>query len=257
MSFFKWFVLAFAFARSDGVPAPRSIPHESGSIVVATTAKQQRWTADWTMQPAQENGRPAVRFTETGRGQYSGFTQPVSWTIDALWSADGNFRPLQFEKIIKDGSGRVVGTERKTFVPAKASVKFTRERSGHSPESRQFSVPADTLAPEGIAGILRFLPFEHWRPESVHLFSNEPRLYEMKIEMRGKERVKTTAGDFECYKIELMPQLGALNLLRSFLPKAYFWFTVEPPHFWVRYEGPENGAGTSQIVMELKKYEPK
>jgi hypothetical protein len=257
MSFFQSVVLAFVFAGMEGIPAPPSIPHESGTIAVATATKQQRWSAEWTMEPAEENGQPAVHFTETGRGQYSGFAEPVSWTIDAIWSADGDFRPLRFEKVIKDDNGRVLGTERKTFDPAKATVKFTRERGGHTPESRQFSAPRDTLAPEGIAGILRFLPFEHWRPQYMHLFSNEPRLYDMKIEMRGKERVRTPAGEFECYKIELVPQLGALNLLRSFLPKAYFWFTLAPPHFWVRYEGPENGAGTPQIVMELKTYEPK
>jgi len=256
MKIFQALVLAFAFAGMENVPAPPLIPHESGAIEVATPMKQQRWSAEWTMEPAQEHGRPAVHFTEAGRGHYSGFTQPISWTIDALWSADGSFRPLRFEKIVKDGSGRVVGTERKVFDPAKASVKFTRQGGGRPAESKQFSVPADTLAPEGIAGILRFLPFDHWRSQSMHLFSNEPRLYEMKIEMRGKERVKTPAGEFECYKIELIPQLGALNLFRSFLPKAYFWFTVAPPHFWVRYEGPENGGGTPQIVMDLKTYEP-
>src|SRR6516164_1014947 len=107
MSLLRFLVFAFVLAGMDGVPAPSSIPRESGSIVVAES-RQQRWTAEWTMEPAQENGRPAVHFTETGRGQYSGFSQPVSWTIDALWGADGQFRPLRFEKIVKDGSGRVV-----------------------------------------------------------------------------------------------------------------------------------------------------
>jgi Protein of unknown function (DUF3108) len=256
MSLIMPLALAILLAGMGVIPAPPSIPHESGSIVVTAT-KQQRWTAEWTMEPAQENGRPAVHFTETGRGQYSGFSGPVSWTTDALWSADGHFRPLRFEKIIKDKGGHVVGAERKIFGPAKDSAKFTRERGGKAAESQQFSVPEDTLAPEGIAGILRFLPFEHWQTQSVHLFSNEPRLYEMKIEMRGKERVKTPAGEFECYNVELVPQLGALNLFRAFLPKAHFWFSVAQPHFWVRYEGPENGPGTPQIIMELKTYEPK
>ena len=67
----------------------------------------------------------------------------------------------------------------------------------------------------------------------------------MKIELRGKEKIKTPAGAFECYKIELVPQLGILNVVRPFAPKAYFWFTVSPPHFWVRYEGPEAGPSSS------------
>ena len=140
---------------------------------------------------------------------------------------------------------------------ARFGIRHPHQPDGQQPESRQFSVPADTLEPEGIAGILRFLPFDHLHSESIHLFTNEPHLYEAKLELRGRERVKTPAGDYECYKLELVPQLGALNVFRTFLPKAYFWFTVAPPHFWVRYEGPENGAGTPHVTMELKTYQQK
>jgi hypothetical protein len=244
-------------ARPETVPAPPSIPDEKGSIVVSAAQGSQRWTADWTMEPSQENGRRAVRFTETGRGEYSSYDGPIAWRLEAVWTADGGFHPLRFEKTVTDMSGRVIATERKTFDTAKGTAEFERKRQGRAPESRRLPVPADTLAPEGIAGILRFLPFEHWHPQTMHLFTNEPRLYQLKIEMRGKERVTTPAGSFDCYKIELVPELGALNLFRGFLPKAYFWFAASPPHFWVKYEGPENGPGTPRIVMDLKSYQPK
>lgn len=208
------------------------------------------------MEPARENGRPAVHFTEEGKGQYSGFTGQISWAADALWSADGPLKPLRSEKTFKDSSGKVIGKERMTFDPSKGSVKYERERDGRVVESKQMTVPADTLAPEGIAGILRFLPFDHWHNQTVHILSNEPKLYNIKLEMRGREMVKTPAGEFECFKIELVPQLGALNLVRSFLPKEYFWFSVEPSHFWVKYEGLEEGLGTPQIMMELRTYQP-
>src|SRR5215471_2175508 len=201
---FALFLLLF---RTEKIDAPRTIPRESGSIVVAGSGKPERWTAEWTMEPARENGRAAVHFTEVGRGQYSGFTGQVSWKIDALWAADGALQPLRSEKTVRDTNGRVIDTERKTFDPAKGSVRFERQGGGQ-PESRLFSVPADTLEPEGIAGILRFLPFDHMHSETMHLFTNEPHLYEMKVELRGRERVKTPSGEYECYKIELVPQLG-------------------------------------------------
>jgi hypothetical protein len=249
-------ILALLLIEPDTVPAPKVIPREKGSIQVAASGKQQRWTADWTMEPAIDHGLPAVHFTEVGRGQYSGYNEPISWTIDAVWSSDRVFRPLRFEKTIKNSSGQVIGTERKIFDPAKDSVEFVRTREGRATESRHFAMPADTLAPEGVVGIMRWFPFDNWRPVTVHLFSNEPKLYEMKIEMKGRERVRTPAGEFDCYKIELVPQLGALNLVKGLFPKAIFWFTVTPPHFWVKYEGPESGAGTPHVVMELKTYEP-
>jgi hypothetical protein len=248
--------LVVAGAASDTVPAPSAIPRERGSIVVvAVDGRAQRWTAEWTMEPSREQGRPAVRFTETGRGRYSPYTQPVRWSLEAVWSADGSFYPLRFDKTITDEKGHTA-TERKVFDPRKGTVQFERKREGKTLETRQFPAPPDTLSVEGIAGILRFLPFDHWQPFDVHLFTNEPQLYEVKIEMRGKERIKTPAGEFECYKIEFVPKLGVLNVVRPFLPKTYFWFSAAAPHFWVRYQGFENGRGTPEIVMELKSYEP-
>jgi hypothetical protein len=236
------------------ISAPPAIPHESGSIVVSDQHGAQRWTADWTMEPAVEAGRPAVRFTESGRGRVSPYTQPIQWKLESVWTADKEFHPLRFEKTITDANGRTITTERKTFDPSHRSVKFERKSQAVPSVTRDIRTPADTLTVEGIAGILRFLPFDHWHPLTVHFLTNEPKLYEMKVEMRGKERIKTPAGDFECYRIELVPNLGVLNVLHSFLPKAQFWFSATQPHFWVRYEGLENGPGTPDIVMELKAY---
>jgi hypothetical protein len=249
------FLVITAFLVSDAVPAPPSIPHEKGSIAVSSAGHSARWTAEWTMEPFSEQGRPAVRFTETGHGTYSGYSQPVRWSLDAVWSADGSFYPLRFERTVADDNGHTITTERKTFDPAKASAQFERKREGRPPEIRQFAAPRGTLTVEGIAGILRFLPFEQWRPFTVRLLTNEPEIYETRIELRGKERIKTPAGEFECYKIEIVPELGVLNVVRAFIPKTYMWFSTAAPHFWVRYQGPENGRGTPQIVMELKSYE--
>jgi hypothetical protein len=255
MLFSVLFGLVAALAVQGAIPAPPSIPRERGSTTVSSSGRQV-WNAEWTMEPSTEKGRSAVRFTEVGRGRVSLYNQPVKWTLDAVWAADGAFYPLRFEKTVTDNGGRTIATERKVFDPATRTLRFERKRAGHEDESKQSKAPADTLALEGIAGVLQFLPFDHWRPITVHLFTNEPELYEMKVELRGKERVKTPAGEFDCYKIELVPRLGALNLVRSFLPKTFFWFTVAPPHFWVRYQGFENGRGTPQIVMDLKSYEP-
>jgi hypothetical protein len=237
------------------ISAPPIIPHDRGSIVVSDQHGVQRWTADWTMEPTREAGLPAVRFTENGSGHVSPYTQPIQWRIEAVWSADMAFHPSRFEKTVTDANGRTITTERKTFDPTHHTVRFERKGEALPSLTKDLRTPPDTLTVEGIAGILRFLPFDRWRPLMVHFLSNEPRLYEMKVELRGKEHVKTPAGEFECYRIELIPNLGVLNILHSFLPKAQFWFSASEPHFWVRYEGPENGPGTPEIVMELKTHQ--
>src|ERR1051326_2604363 len=189
-------------AVAETVPAPSAIPHEKGSIVVSTTAGAPRWTAEWTMEPYLQAGRPAVRFTEAGRGRYSPYPQPVRWSLEAIWTADESFRPLRVDKTIWDEAGRMIATERKVFDAKRATVQFERKAQGRPDQTKQLPAPPDTLTVEGIAGILRFLPFDRWRPVTAHLLTNEPQLYDIKIEMRGKERIKTPAGEFNCYKIE-------------------------------------------------------
>jgi hypothetical protein len=203
------------------------------------------------MEPAEWQGQKAVRFTEQGRGRISPFRQEVQWSLEGVWSAQDVFRPLDFEKTVRAASGAHLMTERKRFDPDRRAVRFEREISGGRTESKSLSVPPDTLTVEGVAGILRFFPFQTSASLPVHLLSNEPRLYDVEFKMRGRERVRTPAGEFECFKLELVPHMGILDIFRSFYPKAFFWFTADPPHFWVRYEGPENGRGTPEVIMEL------
>jgi len=109
------------------------------------------------------------------------------------------------------------------------------------PRLERCSTPADTLLVDGIAGILRALPFPQSRPFSAHLLTHEPKVYDVTFEMRGKEKVQTATGAVECYKIELVPHLGVLNVFRFLYPRTYFWFSTSSAHTWVRYEGLESG----------------
>jgi hypothetical protein len=248
-------IFVLAFAGTDLLQAPPIIPKESGSITVSAKTGERRWTADWTMEPSQQNGRKTIRFTERGRGRISPYSGEVQWSIEAVWLAEPDLQPLDFEKTVVSAAGMPVATERKHFDFNKGAVLFERRLAGKRPESKTLSIPKDVLAVEGIAGILRFLTFDSGRDFATHLVSNEPRLYSVTLENRGKERVKTPIGVFEAYKIELVPHLGVLNVVRPFVAKTFFWFNAESPHFWVRYTGPENGPGTPEIVMELSRYQ--
>jgi hypothetical protein len=246
-------ILIFLLFGADLLKAPPVIPTDSGGVVVSAKSGPVHWTANWTMAPGERAGRKVVRFTEQGQGRVSAFPDDVTWSLEAVWSADASFQPLEFEKIVSSPNGSRLLTERKSFDPVKGIVRFSRQFANGRSETKSLSTPSDTLAVEGIAGVLRFLPFQSVPSFPAHLLSNEPRVYNVTLEARGKERIKTAAGEFECYKIEVVPHLGPLNLFRPFFPKTFFWFAVAPPHFWVRYEGPENGPGTPVIVMELSR----
>ena len=237
---------------AENLKPPPSASSQRGTTTAFLKGGPLRWKNEWTMSPQILRGQPVVRFTEKGSGRYSPFDREVRWNIETIWSAGELFRPLSTERTVTDMAGRPLVKERKSFNFDIGSVDIEREDMGSGSKTRRsLKIPSDTLAADGIAGALRSLPFERSRPVDLHLLSNEPRLYEISFEVRGRERVRVPAGEFECYKVELVPGLGVLNLFRFAIPKAYFWFTVDPPHYWVRYEGLENGRGTPQVVMEL------
>jgi hypothetical protein len=243
-----WFFLLLAAQ----IHAPHVIPKEHGAVTASTADGKPRWTANWTMEPWTSGGHRAVRFTETGSGHYSPFTQEVQWNLESIWLAEGNYFPLQFQKTIQDKQGRTLAVETKTFDPASGKVTFERKNDKGSANTSSFAAGANTLTIEGIAGILESFPFEKSEALQAHFLSNEPKLYDVTIEPRGKERIKTKVGAMDCYKLEMVPHLGLLNVAKLFYPKTVFWFSMEKPHAWVRYQGLENGPGSPEIVMEAR-----
>lgn len=244
-------ILAFSAAVQLGHPPVLAGGGDAGNVVASDASGARRWISHWTVDEAVVDGQPVVAMTEEGEGRYSGFDGEVRWRTDTLWSAGAPFRPLSSEKTFTDTNDRPLLGQHTEFDYSGGVIRFRTEdlRAGES-TTETLDLPADTLSIEGIAAALRVMAFEEDPSIEAHLFSPEPRLYEVTIELRGRETLRTPFGEVECYKIEVVPHVGILSLFRFLLPHAYFWFEVDAPHAWVRYEGPENGRGTPTITME-------
>jgi len=246
----KHAIYLFVFFASV-INVPATLTPQSGSSRATAKDPKVSWTSEWGMELTEFEGKKAARFTEKGSGRLSSFSQEVRWSSEAVWLADNAFLPVDIEKTVTSADGTPLLVERKHFDREKGTVLFERRKGGARPESKTLDVPADTLAIEGLAGVLRFVSVDKDHPFSAHVLTNEPHVYSVNFEWRGTERIETAAGTFECYKVEMIPNLGVLNLIRPFLAKTSFWFTVAAPHYWVRYEGPESGPRTPDVVLEL------
>jgi hypothetical protein len=199
------------------------------------------------------DGRAAMRFTETGRGLHGKFHQQVTWSIEGLYWIDKGVTLDHIVREVRALDGRVLEKMRKSYDPKRgeASAEMTDEKG--RVKTKKFDAPADTIATEGIATLLRALPFGS--SAEMHLLTGEPHLYRITLEPDGREKVETPAGKFDCWKVRLVPDLGALNLFHAFVPRTTFWFEVEPPHRWVKYEGLESGLTSPHVVMSLTRFE--
>ena len=237
-------------AVADLKAPPMSGPRERGAAIVRDKDGHERWKNQWTMERTVVDGKPVLRFTEEGRGIRSPYDDEVRWTIVSLWTDESPPHPLQSEITTLDSEGKPLGSEARIFNFARKEVEIKKTDSSGKAERETLKIPSDTLSVEGLAGILRGLDFAQARTYEAHLLTGEGKTYDVTFEARGKEKLQTEDGEVECFKIEVVPHLGMLNVFRFLYPKTYFWFEVENPHTWVRYMGSENGPGSPEVVMQ-------
>ena len=230
----KYIILILSILLFNGIPllaepfkVPPIIPNEKGTIVTEYKDGGLRWKADWKTDIYIENGETKFKLVIKAKGLTSPFRKDMTWRSVSIWKAEDEFIPLESETRIKDLRGNL---------------------------RKQYDITSDTLIVEGIVYALRTLPFGTDGTTKAKILSNEPELYNVEFKERGIEKIKTKDGEIECYKVEIVPKLGVLGVFKILFPKTYFWFTVEPPHRWVRYEGLENGVGTPEVVMEVTNF---
>jgi len=230
---------------------PMSGQRERGSAIARDKDGHERWKNDWTMERTTLDGKAVLRFTEEGHGKRSPFDQEVRWTITSLWTDDNPPRPIRSDSTTSDSTGHALATELRVFDFTRKQVEVTTTDSENSKAKRETQkISTDTLAVDGLAGVLRGLDFGSKVPFSAHLLTNESKVYDVTFESRGREKLTTEDGTVECYKIEVVPHLGLLNVFRFMYPKTYFWFEVDSPHTWVRYVGSENGPGSPEVILQ-------
>ncbi len=114
--------------------------------------------------------------------------------------------------------------------------------------------------PDGYNGIilafsLRGFPFG--KQDEIKLRLTPPFKYSLPIwtwkmwksyaKFLGVEKVTVPAGTFDCYKLEIGASSG---LIGRFTSKYYFWFTKDPPHYFVKYL--RKGGKSVTELMEIR-----
>ncbi len=123
--------------------------------------------------------------------------------------------------------------------------------------------PDDTYPIFSSITAIRGLDFKLGGRAEVFLWLAPTEIYRIFLDVDAIETISTAAGSFECYRLELKPDIRAIlpignflaSLLQPFLPEYYFWYSTEPSHPLVKFSGSLGGAGASHTVVELKEIE--
>ncbi|MFH1039107.1 MAG: hypothetical protein V1789_10625 [PVC group bacterium] len=168
----------------------------------------------------------------------------------------GQLAPLRSRETIRDQAGEVVNTLEITFDRERGEVR-TQTVSGRGGiiRSDRFTLEPRMVYTQELWLLLRSFPFPRPGREdgemTCEILTGKPASYSLLIQYDGREDVTTPAGTFSCHRLRMIPDLGVLTWLGKLAaPTIYLWFTIEPPHHWIRYAGPESGPGTPEVVIE-------
>ena len=264
-------ILLVSLAVGEALPAAGSgrvelAPREGGTYRARLPDQEEvRWTADWVLERIEE-GPPEVYFVRDElRGEFGRRdTSQVRVTEARFLLEDGRIRMLQSVLTVRDPEGEVLRILEKDFDYRERVVRTVeRDRRRGRERSREFRMGEELVDTKEIVSYLRGFPFS--APEAAEeavgrriefrLLNESPTTYSVRAEYRGVEMVETPAGNFSCHKLRLVPDLGILTFVGRWVsPDLYMWFTVAPPHFWVKYRGLEGDLRTPSVVSELVEF---
>lgn len=204
------------------------------------------WQSEILTQKIEHAGKTFLYIKEEGSGIYGKDKKFKSWVSEAYYHFEKTRAiPYQTNLVFRDKSGKVIQRINKFYDPDEK--KAVCRVNG---KEKRFEFKEDLIDKELLGTALQNYPFEEKRDVIFHLLTNEPTVYKITVKYRGMETLKIGGRVFECHKLQMIPDLGLLNIFRAFVPKTYFWYKTSPPHDFVRYEGLESGLGTPYLVLE-------
>ena len=158
------------------------------------------------------------------------------------------------EKRVFSNQGKLLKVEILQYDDEDKNIYFRREDKVNNKIEKQIFKFENDVVDKYILGLaIQGYDFQRKQDFAFHYLSDEPKIYSNTLIYRDQEKVTVPAGEFDCHKVELTVNLGALGFVGAFLPKIYFWYSDSKPAEWIKYEGLESGLGTPYVLMQLDK----
>lgn len=246
--FLVWVFITAVAASCIAAPL-KTLPIETGKDKITAYDKSTgnpRWQSCISTTKTTFNGKPFIYTEEIGKGNFGNNNAYKTWKTTGYYQIiAGEVVPYEVKQTMKDASGNTVMALDKSYNAKEEKIVCDVNGS-----QKVFNFNKNTVDKDLVGRVLANFPFDSGEDVKFYLITHEPSLYNMTMKDRGKEPITIKGESIECYKIEMIPDLGALSLIGAFVPKTYFWYTVSAPHKFMRYEGLESGLGTPVIVME-------
>lgn len=77
-----------------------------------------------------------------------------------------------------------------------------------------------------------------------------------RIKYMKEETLEIGSESYDSYKLQLSAKMtGGMAMFSGMVPKTFFWYSTEKPHYLLKYEGSSGMGDSERIVMEVESYE--
>jgi len=240
------FALLFTIPTSAESPNIKDIAGKTYTLVSKVRSSGGlRWQSCVKPIIVKHKGETFIYFAEEGK-------ECIAEEKYKTWISSGysylNGMPYWIRVTVKDSEGKAIEEVEKFY--DRENKKVICNVNG---KIKEFELKENLFDKQNIVIFLMNYPFQEGRDLDFYLLTHDPTMYKINAKFRGKEKIMAGDNEIECYKLEMLPDLGFLNFIRVFIPKTYFWFEATPPHLFARYEGLESGIGTPYVVVEIVK----
>ena len=113
-----------------------------------------------------------------------------------------------------------------------------------------------------LSHILRGYPFSD--PKTLKLVfpynpekkDNKKDSVTFRVKYIKEETLDIGSESYDSYKLQLSAKMtGGMAMFSGMVPKTFFWYSVEKPHYLLKYEGSGGMGDSERIIMEVESYE--
>jgi hypothetical protein len=205
------------------------------------------WQSVGQVRTVEIEGKTMLLVNEKSKGIWNNKDERT-WNTESYYLYDGGkITPDHATLTFYDMNGNVVEKLTKTYSKKDGKVHCLKNN-----DKSDFDFDDDLIDKEILGTCMMNYPYDRDKDFEFHMMTNEPAHYKMTMVNKGKDTLKVNGKDVECYKLQMVPDLGMLGFVGAFVPKTYLWYKAAAPHDFVRYEGLESGLNTPYIVMEAQ-----
>lgn len=244
-------ILVWSFTASLAsaeVFRPEGIRNYSKSVVQALEKSSGKPLWQATIETTRD--KDLVKIIETGRGIYGKDAQNIKWVTTGYYYLKPHLRPYQKNKTVRDVGSKLLYEEAFFFDEKNHKIYYEKNLVSGRSEKKELPFKEGTLDRLSMGLALSHFPYSVDKEIKFPLLTGAPKIINVEIKYSGIDFIQTGAGEFYCHKLELIPDLGILNIFQGFIPKTYFWYDKKYPHDFIKYDGLESGLGTPHIILE-------